>query len=453
MIKIFNTLTSKKENFKPITEKHVKMYVCGMTVYDDCHVGHARVLIVFDLIYRWFLNSGYDVTYVRNITDIDDKIIKKSNDEGCHFKELTARYIESMQEDSKILNIIPPTFQPKATEAISSMIKMISILVEKSFAYVGNNGDVFFEISKFNNYGKLSKKNIDDLNAGSRVKVDDNKKSFGDFVLWKLSKDDEPYWDSPWGKGRPGWHIECSAMSSDILGSSFDIHGGGQDLIFPHHENEIAQSESCHDHKMANYWIHNGFVNVDDEKMSKSLGNFFTLKNVLKNYSGEIIRFFVYKSHYRSPLNYSDQNLNDAKAAVEKIYLALRPYKCIQVDLDWSKPSLNNIKDALDDDFNSPKAISIIFELISELNKSSNENLANEIYSVLKVIGLMAIPQEEFFIKSSKIDQDHIEKLVEKRMQAKKQKDYQKADELRNEIDSLGVILEDTPDGTVWRIK
>jgi len=453
MIKIFNTLTSKKENFKPITEKHVKMYVCGMTVYDDCHVGHARVLIVFDLIYRWFLNSGYDVTYVRNITDIDDKIIKKSNDEGCHFKELTARYIESMQEDSKVLNIIPPTFQPKATEAISSMIKMISILVEKSFAYVGNNGDVFFEISKFNNYGKLSKKNIDDLNAGSRVKVDDNKKSFGDFVLWKLSKDDEPYWDSPWGKGRPGWHIECSAMSSDILGSSFDIHGGGQDLIFPHHENEIAQSESCHDHKIANYWIHNGFVNVDDEKMSKSLGNFFTLKNVLKNYSGEIIRFFVYKSHYRSPLNYSDQNLNDAKAAVEKIYLALRPYKCIQVDLDWSKPSLNNIKDALDDDFNSPKAISIIFELISELNKSSNENLANEIYSVLKVIGLMAIPQEEFFIKSSKIDQDHIEKLVEKRMQAKKQKDYQKADELRNEIDSLGVILEDTPDGTVWRIK
>ena len=453
MIKIFNTLTSKKENFKPITEKHVKMYVCGMTVYDDCHVGHARVLIVFDLIYRWFLNSGYDVTYVRNITDIDDKIIKKSNDEGCHFKELTARYIESMQEDSKVLNIIPPTFQPKATEAISSMIKMISILVEKSFAYVGNNGDVFFEISKFNNYGKLSKKNIDDLNAGSRVKVDDNKKSFGDFVLWKLSKDDEPYWDSPWGKGRPGWHIECSAMSSDILGASFDIHGGGQDLIFPHHENEIAQSESCHDHKMANYWIHNGFVNVDDEKMSKSLGNFFTLKNVLKNYSGEIIRFFVYKSHYRSPLNYSDQNLNDAKAAVEKIYLALRPYKCIQVDLDWSKPSLNNIKDALDDDFNSPKAISIIFELISELNKSSNENLANEIYSVLKVIGLMAIPQEEFFIKSSKIDQDHIEKLIEKRMQAKKQKDYQKADELRNEIDSLGVILEDTPDGTVWRIK
>ena len=453
MIKIFNTFSSKKENFKPITVKHVKMYVCGMTVYDDCHVGHARVLIVFDLIYRWFLNSGYDVTYVRNITDIDDKIIKKSNDEGCHFKELTARYIESMQEDSKVLNIIPPTFQPKATEAISSMIKMISILVEKSFAYVGNNGDVFFEISKFNNYGKLSKKNIDDLNAGSRVKVDDNKKSFGDFVLWKLSKDDEPYWDSPWGKGRPGWHIECSAMSSDILGSSFDIHGGGQDLIFPHHENEIAQSESCHDHKMANYWIHNGFVNVDDEKMSKSLGNFFTLKNVLKNYSGEIIRFFVYKSHYRSPLNYSDQNLNDAKAAVEKIYLALRPYKCIQVDLDWSKPSLNNIKDALDDDFNSPKAISIIFELISELNKSSNENLANEIYSVLKVIGLMAIPQEEFFIKSSKIDQDHIEKLVEKRMQAKKQKDYQKADELRNEIDSLGVILEDTPDGTVWRIK
>jgi len=453
MIRIFNTFTSKKENFKPITENHVKMYVCGMTVYDDCHVGHARVLIVFDLIYRWFLNSGYDVQYVRNITDIDDKIINKSNEEGCNFKELTDRYIESMHEDSKALNIIPPTFQPKATDAISTMIKMISILVDKDFAYVGKNGDVFFEIAKFKDYGKLSKKNVDDLDAGSRVKIDGNKKSFGDFVLWKLSKENEPSWESPWGKGRPGWHIECSAMSGDILGNSFDIHGGGQDLIFPHHENEIAQSESCHGDKMANYWIHNGFVNVDDEKMSKSLGNFFTLKNVLKKYSGEVIRFFVYKSHYRSPLNYSDQNLNDAKAAVEKIYIALRKYKCIQVDLDWSKVSLSKIKDALDDDFNSPKAISIIFELINQLNKGTNNDLANEIYSVLKSIGLMAIPQEEFFTKSSKIDHDHIEKLIQQRVQAKLQKDYQKADELRNEIDSLGVVLEDTANGTVWRIK
>ena len=453
MIKIFNTFTSKKENFKPITENHVKMYVCGMTVYDDCHVGHARVLIVFDLIYRWFLNSGYDVQYVRNITDIDDKIINKSNDQGCKFNELTDKYIVSMHEDSNALNVIPPTFQPKATEAIPSMIKMISALVDKGFAYVGKNGDVFFEIAKFKDYGKLSKKNVDDLDAGSRVKIDDNKKSFGDFVLWKLSKENEPSWVSPWGKGRPGWHIECSAMSSDILGESFDIHGGGQDLIFPHHENEIAQSESCHDHKMANYWIHNGFVNVDDEKMSKSLGNFFTLKNVLKKYSGEVIRFFVYKSHYRSPLNYSDQNLNDAKAAVDKIYIALRPYKCIQVDLDWSKASLSKIKDALDDDFNSPKAISIIFELINQLNKGTNNDLANEIFSVLKSLGLMAISQEEFFTKSSKIDHDHIEKLIQQRVQAKLQKDYQKADELRNEIDSLGVVLEDTVNGTVWRIK
>ena len=453
MIRIFNTFTSKKENFKPITENHVKMYVCGMTVYDDCHVGHARVLIVFDLIYRWFLNSGYDVQYVRNITDIDDKIINKSNEQGCKYNELTENYIDSMHEDSRALNVLPPTFQPKATDAIPSMIKMISILVDKGFAYVGKNGDVFFEIAKFKDYGKLSKKNVDDLDAGSRVKIDDNKKSFGDFVLWKLSKENEPSWESPWGKGRPGWHIECSAMSSDILGESFDIHGGGQDLIFPHHENEIAQSESCHDHKMANYWIHNGFVNVDDEKMSKSLGNFFTLKNVLKKYSGEVIRFFVYKSHYRSPLNYSDQNLNDAKAAVEKIYIALRPYKCIQVDLDWSKASLSKIKDALDDDFNSPKAISIIFELINQLNKGTNNDLANEIYSVLKALGLMAIPQEEYFTKSSKIDHDHIEKLIQQRAQAKLQKDYQKADELRNEIDSLGVVLEDTAKGTVWRIK
>jgi cysteinyl-tRNA synthetase len=453
MIRIFNTFNRKKENFKPITANLVKMYVCGMTVYDNCHVGHARVLIVFDLIYRWFLNSGYDVQYVRNITDIDDKIISKSNDEGCDFHELTDRYIKSMHEDSRALNILPPTFQPRATEAISSMINMISILVDKGFAYIGKNGDVFFEISKFKNYGQLSKKNLHDLDAGSRVKVDDNKKDFGDFVLWKLSKEDEPSWDSPWGRGRPGWHIECSAMSSDILGDSFDIHGGGQDLIFPHHENEIAQSESCHDHKMANYWVHNGFVNVDDEKMSKSLGNFFTLKNVLKNYSGEVIRFFVYKSHYRSPLNYSDQNLNDAKAAVNRIYLALRPYKCIQVDLDWTKPSLRKFKDALDDDFNSPKAISIIFELINQLNKETNEDLANEIYSSLKVIGLMSVPQEEFFVKANDVDRDHIEKLIEDRIHAKTQKDYQRADELRSEIDSLGVILEDTPDGTVWRMK
>jgi cysteinyl-tRNA synthetase len=453
MIRIFNTFNSKKENFKPITANLVKMYVCGMTVYDNCHVGHARVLIVFDLIYRWFLNSGYEVQYVRNITDIDDKIISKSNDEGCDFHELTDRYIKSMHEDSRALNILPPTFQPRATEAISSMINMISILVDKGFAYIGKNGDVFFEISKFKNYGQLSKKNLHDLDAGSRVKVDDNKKDFGDFVLWKLSKEDEPSWDSPWGRGRPGWHIECSAMSSDILGDSFDIHGGGQDLIFPHHENEIAQSESCHDHKMANYWVHNGFVNVDDEKMSKSLGNFFTLKNVLKNYSGEVIRFFVYKSHYRSPLNYSDQNLNDAKAAVNRIYLALRPYKCIQVDLDWTKPSLRKFKDALDDDFNSPKAISIIFELINQLNKETNEDLANEIYSSLKVIGLMSVPQEEFFVKANDVDRDHIEKLIEDRIHAKTQKDYQRADELRSEIDSLGVILEDTPDGTVWRMK
>jgi cysteinyl-tRNA synthetase len=453
MIRIFNTFNRKKENFKPITANLVKMYVCGMTVYDNCHVGHARVLIVFDLIYRWFLNSGYEVQYVRNITDIDDKIISKSNDEGCDFHELTDRYIKSMHEDSRALNILPPTFQPRATEAISSMINMISILVDKGFAYIGKNGDVFFEISKFKNYGQLSKKNLHDLDAGSRVKVDDNKKDFGDFVLWKLSKEDEPSWDSPWGRGRPGWHIECSAMSSDILGDSFDIHGGGQDLIFPHHENEIAQSESCHDHKMANYWVHNGFVNVDDEKMSKSLGNFFTLKNVLKNYSGEVIRFFVYKSHYRSPLNYSDQNLNDAKAAVNRIYLALRPYKCIQVDLDWTKPSLRKFKDALDDDFNSPKAISIIFELINQLNKETNEDLANEIYSSLKVIGLMSVPQEEFFVKANDVDRDHIEKLIEDRIHAKTQKDYQRADELRSEIDSLGVILEDTPDGTVWRMK
>lgn len=453
MIKIFNSYTGKKEIFHSIVPKQVSMYVCGMTVYDDCHVGHARVMIIFDLIYRWLMESGYSVTYIRNITDIDDKILNKANKSQCHFSEITAKYIQSMVDDAVELNILDPSHQPKATESIDEMIEMIKDLESKGVAYVGDNGDVFFDISKFPDYGNLSKKNLDDLNAGSRVELDQNKKNPFDFVLWKKTKNNEPCWPSPWGDGRPGWHIECSAMSTKYLGKSFDIHGGGQDLIFPHHENEIAQSESCHDQKMANYWIHNGFVKVDDEKMSKSLGNFFTLKTVLKDYNGEILRFFILRSHYRSPLNYSNKNLEDAKSAVKKIYIALRNYSCKEVKLDWDKPYLAEFRNAMDDDFNSPKAIAIIFELLNTLNKKIDNLLANEIFTLLKKIGLMSIASDKFLMDSLEIDATLVEQLIDDRNQAKINKDYQIADQIRKQIESYGVLLEDTPQGTVWRKK
>jgi cysteinyl-tRNA synthetase len=453
MIKFFNSYTGKKEIFHSIVPKQVSMYVCGMTVYDDCHVGHARVMIIFDLIYRWLMESGYSVTYIRNITDIDDKILNKANKSQCHFSEITAKYIQSMVDDAVELNILDPSHQPKATESIDEMIEMIKDLESKGVAYVGDNGDVFFDISKFPDYGNLSKKNLDDLNAGSRVELDQNKKNPFDFVLWKKTKNNEPCWPSPWGDGRPGWHIECSAMSTKYLGKSFDIHGGGQDLIFPHHENEIAQSESCHEQKMANYWIHNGFVKVDDEKMSKSLGNFFTLKTVLKDYNGEILRFFILRSHYRSPLNYSNKNLEDAKSAVKKIYIALRNYSCKEVKLDWDKPYLAEFRNAMDDDFNSPKAIAIIFELLNTLNKKIDNLLANEIFTLLKKIGLMSIASDKFLMDSLEIDATLVEQLIDDRNQAKINKDYQIADQIRKQIESYGVLLEDTPQGTVWRKK
>lgn len=453
MIKIFNSYTGKKEIFHSIVPKQVSMYVCGMTVYDDCHVGHARVMIVFDLIYRWLMESGYSVTYIRNITDIDDKILNKANISHCHFSEITAKYIQSMVDDAVELNILEPSHQPKATESIDEMIEMIKDLKSKGIAYVGDNGDIFFDISKFPDYGYLSKKNLDDLNAGSRVELDQNKKNPFDFVLWKKTKNNEHCWPSPWGDGRPGWHIECSAMSTKYLGKSFDIHGGGQDLIFPHHENEIAQSESCHDQKMANYWIHNGFVKVDDEKMSKSLGNFFTLKTVLKDYNGEILRFFILRSHYRSPLNYSNKNLEDAESAIKKIYIALRNYPCKEVELDWDKPYLAEFRNAMDDDFNSPKAIAIIFELLNTLNKKIDNLLANEIFTLLKKIGLMSIASDKFLMDSLEIDATLVEQLIDDRNQAKINKDYQTADQIRKQIESYGALLEDTPQGTVWRKK
>ena len=453
MIQIYNTLTRQKEVFKPLKKNEVNMYVCGMTVYDHCHLGHARALIVFDLIYRWLLDAGLQVNYVRNITDIDDKIIAKAKDANVDFSVITQEFIQSMNEDSSELNILPPKKQPKATESIEEMIQMISNLIAEEYAYIGRNGDVFFHISKFKEYGKLSKKTLEDLDPGSRVGLDENKINPLDFVLWKLSKPGEPSWKSPWGEGRPGWHIECSAMSTKYLGKSFDIHGGGQDLIFPHHENEIAQSECCNHQKMANYWVHNGFVNVDNEKMSKSLGNFFTIKKILEQFNGEVIRFFILKSHYRSPLNYSDTNLVDAENSLKKIYISLRDYNCIEVAIDWNKPYLHNFKAALDDDFNSPKALAVIFELINKLNKNKDQVLANEIFTILKKIGLLKFTPEEFLKNPINLDVNKIEELIKLRQQAKINKNFSQADQIRSEIESLGVVIEDSLGGTSWRKK
>jgi cysteinyl-tRNA synthetase len=453
MIKLYNNLTRKKEEFLPIHPGKVGMYVCGMTVYDFCHLGHARVLIFFDFLYRWLMVNGLEVNYVRNITDIDDKIINKARSESLSIEDLTSRYIQEMNKDSDYLGILKPNLQPKATSNINEMIEMIQTLEKKGFAYQASNKDVFFEVRKFKDYGRLSNKNLDDLILGARVENNPSKKNPEDFVLWKYSDDNEIGWDSPWGKGRPGWHIECSAMSNKFLGKHFDIHGGGQDLIFPHHENEIAQSESCNDSKMANYWIHNGFVNVDSEKMSKSLNNFFTIRELSKNYKSDVIRFFILKSHYRSPLNFTNENLEDSKSAIYKIFNALRKYQLEEVELDWSREQLDLFMNALNDDLNTPLAFSILFEMINQLNKSENSKLANEIYSILLKLGFLQHGIEEYFSLDQDIDVNLIEDLISKRAQAKIDKNYELADKIRIELDDMGIILEDGPSMTTWKIK
>ena len=453
MIRLYNNLTRKKEEFLPIHPGKVGMYVCGMTVYDFCHLGHARVLIFFDFLYRWLMVNGLEVNYVRNITDIDDKIINKARSESLSIEDLTSRYIQEMNKDSDYLGILQPNLQPKATSNINEMIEMIQTLEKKGFAYQASNKDVFFEVRKFKDYGRLSNKNLDDLILGARVENNPSKKNPEDFVLWKYSDDNEIGWDSPWGKGRPGWHIECSAMSNKFLGKHFDIHGGGQDLIFPHHENEIAQSESCNDSKMANYWIHNGFVNVDSEKMSKSLNNFFTIRELSKNYKSDVIRFFILKSHYRSPLNFTNENLEDSKSAIYKIFNALRKYQLEEVELDWSREQLDLFMNALNDDLNTPLAFSILFEMINQLNKSENSKLANEIYSILLKLGFLQHGIEEYFSLDQDIDVNLIEDLISKRAQAKIDKNYELADKIRIELDDMGIILEDGPSMTTWKIK
>ena len=454
MITLFNSLTNKKEAFHPITPGEVKIYVCGMTVYDLCHLGHARVLIVFDLITRWFKASGYDVTYVRNITDIDDKIILRAKELSISIEELTQKYIEEMNKDAKALGVINPDLEPKATESIEDMIDMIKNLVEKGFAYVGDNNDVFYSVSSFEGYGKLSGKSLENLRAGNRVEIDHAKENSFDFVLWKSAKPGEPSWKSPWGEGRPGWHIECSAMSNKFLGKNFDIHGGGQDLQFPHHENEIAQSEAHNGCKMVNYWIHNGFVRIDNEKMSKSLGNFFTIREILKHFNPEVVRFFVLKAQYRSPLNYSDKNLEDAKQGLTRLYLTARGLKeKTGKNIDWDDIFAIQFKAALDDDFNTPEAISVLYALSNKINKNSNQSDLTLFVQLANILGILE-QEPESFLKGDAVDRDlDIDQLIQERLEAKKNKDYKTADEIRIYLENHDILLEDNPNGTIWRKK
>jgi cysteinyl-tRNA synthetase len=455
MIKIYNTLSKQKEEFKPLKQGEVKMYVCGMTVYDLCHLGHARVLVIFDLIHRWFKENNYAVTYVRNITDIDDKIINKSVEQKITFNELTEHYIDEMNIDIQALNVLNPSHEPKATEHISSMITMIQTLVDKGFAYQAENKDVYYAVDKFAGYGKLSGKSLKDLQAGNRVDIDKNKRNVFDFVLWKSAKKNEPAWQSPWGKGRPGWHIECSAMSNKILGHHFDIHGGGQDLQFPHHENEIAQSEATNDCQMANYWIHNGFVKVDNEKMSKSLGNFFTIRSILELYDGEVVRFFILKAHYRSPLNYSDQHLDDARQGLTRLYLTIRDItKSANSVIDWNNSYAKKFKAALDDDFNSAEALSVLFDLSNEINKKNSDTLKVLLINLANILGLLYQNPENFLQgKDGLISDSDINIMIKKRNVAKQNRNYNEADAIREQLLSQGIILEDTEKGTIWRKK
>jgi len=460
MLHIYNSLTRKKELFTPIVPGKVRMYVCGMTVYDFCHLGHARVLVVFDTVVRYMRYTGLQVTYVRNITDVDDKIINRANENGEDIAELTQRYIDAMHEDTAALGVLPPSEEPRATASMSDIIDMVQKLVDKGHAYQADNGDVYYDVSTFEHYGQLSGKQLDDLRAGERVAVDENKDDPLDFVLWKTAKPGEPSWDSPWGPGRPGWHIECSAMSTCCLGNHFDIHGGGQDLQFPHHENEIAQSEAATGEHFVNLWMHNGFVRINDEKMSKSLGNFFTVREILKQYQGEEIRYFVLASHYRSPLNFSDQLLDSARAALTRLYNCLRatePAAEVSGDDEYTA----RFEKAMNDDFNTPEAIAVLFDLANHVNRARDEGDAGEasrLAAILKklanVLGLLeADPDAYLQGGANAADTDKIEALIQQRLQARASKDWAEADRIRDELKSIGIELEDKGGETIWRRK
>ncbi len=458
MLTIYNTLTREKAPLTPIEAGKVRMYVCGMTVYDYCHMGHARVLVVFDMVARYLRARGYDVTYVRNITDIDDKIIKRASENNETINELTTRFIEAMHKDADALGVLRPDIEPRATDHIPQIIKMIENLINNNLAYVASNKDVFFDVSGFKAYGKLSGKNIDELRAGERVEVQEAKDDPLDFVLWKSAKPGEPSWDSPWGPGRPGWHIECSAMSTHCLGEHFDIHGGGQDLQFPHHENEIAQSEGATGHTFVNVWMHNGFVRINDEKMSKSLNNFFTVREVLNSFLAEEIRFFILSSHYRSPLNYSLENLGEARSALHRLYTALREVPLSDgAVIDEYVERFNSV---MDDDFNTPRAIAVLHDIVGEINRHDKKSdKAKSLAATLKalggVLGLLQDSPVAYLQRGTGgtdgLDSDAIEKLVSERNQARKDRNFQEADRIRGLLREQGIELEDTPDGTLWR--
>ncbi|WP_018992190.1 cysteine--tRNA ligase [Aromatoleum toluclasticum] len=458
MLQIHNTLTRKKEIFIPIEPGKVRMYVCGMTVYDFCHLGHARVMVVFDMVARWLRASGFDLAYVRNITDIDDKIIRRARENGESIRVLTDRFIAAMHEDADALGVTRPDHEPRATEYVGQMQSLIERLHDKGLAYVAENRDVCYSVRKFNGYGKLSGKSLDELRAGERVEIAGEKNDPLDFVLWKHARTEEPAevkWTSPWGEGRPGWHIECSAMSSDLLGDHFDIHGGGQDLQFPHHENEIAQSEGAHGHTFVNYWMHNGFVRVDDEKMSKSLGNFFTIRDVLKKYDAEVVRFFILRAHYRSPLNYSDAHLEDARQSLTRLYTALRNVAPADASIDWEETHARRFREAMDDDFNTAEAVAVLFDLANEANRSGSAAVAAQLKGLGGVLGLLGRDPLAFLqggaSEAGGDEAGEIEALIGQRAQAKEAKDFAEADRIRAELLARGIALEDSPQGTLWR--
>jgi cysteinyl-tRNA synthetase len=461
MLKIHNSLSRGKEDFKPLHPPAVGMYVCGLTVYDQMHIGHARMLVVFDMVARWLRASGFKLKYVRNITDIDDKIIKRAAENGESVGALTERFIKLVHEDERALSVLPPDVEPRATRHIESMVAMIGKLVDKGYAYQAANGDVYYSVASFKDYGRLSGKRIEDLRAGERVEVDEAKRDPLDFVLWKSAKPGEPSWPSFWGPGRPGWHIECSAMSTGELGDQFDIHGGGMDLQFPHHENEIAQSEAATDRHFVNLWMHNGFVNVDEEKMSKSLGNFFTVRDVLKLYPAEVVRYFLLGTHYRSPLNYSDEQLDQARVALSRLYIALRdmPAATAPKESDYRK----RFAAAMDDDFNTPVALSVLFDLAREVNTlrdakpAEAAGLAASLKELGGLLGVLQADPETYLQAGSGDPQGlaaaDVEQLIAARKAARASKDWKEADRLRGELDAAGIIIEDGADGTTWRRK
>ncbi|MEQ6310405.1 cysteine--tRNA ligase [Delftia acidovorans] len=453
-LRIYNTLSRALEAFSPIEPGHVRMYVCGMTVYDLCHLGHARSMVAFDVVQRWLRASGHRVTYVRNITDIDDKIIRRAVENGETIRSLTDRMIDALHQDADALGIERPTHEPRATEYVPQMLSMIGRLQDKGLAYQGTDGDVNFAVRKFPGYGKLSGKSLDELQAGERVAVQDGKQDPLDFVLWKSAKPAEPEevkWASPWGMGRPGWHIECSAMGCEMLGESFDIHGGGADLQFPHHENEIAQSEGATGKPFSQVWMHNGFINVDNEKMSKSLGNFFTIRDVLKEYDAETVRFFVVRSHYRSPLNYSDVHLNDARGALKRLYTALSLVAPAEVAVDWNHPAAARFKAAMDEDFGTPEAVAVLFELAAEVNRSKSAETAGLLKALAGCLGLLqGDPQAFLQAGTSEMDAGAIEAQIAARAAAKAAKDWAEADRIRKVLLEQGIVLKDSPAGTTW---